>query len=36
VERGERNISLLNMIRLSSALGIRLSQVVQEMERHLR
>ena len=35
VERGERNISLLNMTRLASALGVRLSQVIQEMERHL-
>jgi transcriptional regulator with XRE-family HTH domain len=35
VERGERNISLLNMVRLSSALGVRLSQVILEMERHL-
>jgi transcriptional regulator with XRE-family HTH domain len=35
VERGERNLSLLNMVRLSSALGIRLSQVILDMERHL-
>jgi transcriptional regulator with XRE-family HTH domain len=35
VERGERNISLLNMVRLSSALGVRLSQIVLEMERQL-
>ena len=35
VERGERNISLLNMTRISSALGVRLSQIVLEMERHL-
>ena len=35
VERGERNLSLLNMVRLSSALGVRLSQVILEMERKL-
>ena len=35
VERGERNLSLLNMVRLSAALGVRLSQVILEMERHL-
>ena len=35
VERGERNLSLLNMVRHSSALGVRLSQVILEMERHL-
>jgi transcriptional regulator with XRE-family HTH domain len=36
VERGERNISLLNMARLSAALGTPLSQVVLEMERSTR
>ena len=36
VERGERNISLLNMMRLSAALRTQLSQVVLEMERNLR
>jgi transcriptional regulator with XRE-family HTH domain len=35
VERGERNISLINMMRLSAALEVRLSQVVLEMERNL-
>jgi transcriptional regulator with XRE-family HTH domain len=35
VERGERNISLLNMVRLASALGVRLSQIVLEMDRHI-
>jgi transcriptional regulator with XRE-family HTH domain len=35
VERGERNLSLLNMVRLSAALGVRLSQVILEMERKL-
>ena len=36
VKRGERNISLLNMMRLSIALRISLSQLVVEMERNLR
>jgi transcriptional regulator with XRE-family HTH domain len=36
VERGERNLSLLNMVRLASALNVRPSQIIQEMERHLR
>ncbi|HEY1602151.1 MAG TPA: helix-turn-helix transcriptional regulator [Pirellulales bacterium] len=35
VERGERNISLINMMRLSAALEVRLSQVVLDMERNL-
>lgn len=33
VERGKRNISLLNMTRLAGALGVSLSRLVQEMER---
>jgi transcriptional regulator with XRE-family HTH domain len=36
VERGERNISLLNMMRLTAALRTPLSQVVTDMERNLR
>ncbi len=36
VERGERNISLLNMMRLTAALRTPLSQVVLDMERSLR
>lgn len=34
VERGRRNISLDNMLRLSSAFNIPLSQLIQEMETH--
>ncbi len=36
VERGERNISLLNMMRLTAALRTPLSQLVLDMERALR
>jgi transcriptional regulator with XRE-family HTH domain len=35
VERGERNISLMNMWRISNALKIKLSELVHEMEKHL-
>jgi transcriptional regulator with XRE-family HTH domain len=35
VERGERNISLVNMMRVASALRVHLSQIVQEMEKQL-
>jgi transcriptional regulator with XRE-family HTH domain len=34
VERGVRNISLANMMRLAYALNIPLSQIVAEMERN--
>lgn len=35
VERGERNIAIVNMQKLAKALGIRLSEIVREMEKHL-
>jgi transcriptional regulator with XRE-family HTH domain len=35
VERGERNISLLNMWRISKALKISLSELIREMEKHI-
>ena len=35
VERGERNISVVNMMRLARALNTDLSKLVREMERHL-
>ena len=35
VERGERNISLINMIRLARALSVSLSQLIRDMEKHL-
>jgi len=34
VERGERNVSLLNMVRLAEALSLKLSQLVETMERN--
>jgi transcriptional regulator with XRE-family HTH domain len=33
VERGERNISLLNMWKIARALRVRLSDLVREMEK---
>ena len=36
VERGERNISLVNMIRVAEALGVNLGRLVREMEKDLR
>ena len=33
VERGTRNISIQNMCRIADALGLRLSELVREMER---
>ncbi len=35
VERGERNISIINMAKIASALGINLSELVREMEKRL-
>jgi len=35
VERGERNISLVNMWKLADALGIKLSRLIREMEKYL-
>lgn len=32
VERGERNIALVNMHKLARALGVRLSDMLREME----
>jgi transcriptional regulator with XRE-family HTH domain len=33
VERGEKNIALLNMTRLAKALRISLADLIQEMEK---
>jgi len=33
VERGTRNIALLNMVKIAAALGLTLSRLIQEMER---
>jgi transcriptional regulator with XRE-family HTH domain len=33
VERGKRNIALLNMTRIAKALGISLSRLIAEMEK---
>ena len=35
VERGKRNIALLNMIRIAAALNVSLSDLVEESERQL-
>jgi len=35
VERGTRNIALVNMTKIAAALGVSLSQLVLEMERLL-
>lgn len=35
VERGERNIAIVNMVRLAVALKIPLSRIIQEMEKTL-
>lgn len=32
VERGERNVSLLNIARLAKALGVRVSDLVEQAE----
>jgi len=36
VERGERNLGLVNMQRLANALGVPLAKIIQNMERQLR
>lgn len=33
VERGKRNVALVNMTRIAAALGVPLSQLVHRMER---
>lgn len=35
VERGERNVAVVNMQRIAKALDVKLSDLVREMERHL-
>lgn len=35
VERGERNISIVNMSRIATALNISLTDLTREMERYL-
>lgn len=35
VERGERNVSIVNMARIASALEIPLSRLIREMEKYL-
>jgi transcriptional regulator with XRE-family HTH domain len=35
VERGERNISVVNMVKVAQGLKKKLSDVVREMEKHL-
>ena len=35
VERGERNIAIVNLVRLASALKIPLSRIIQEMKKSL-
>jgi transcriptional regulator with XRE-family HTH domain len=34
VERGTRNISLLNMAKIAGALGVRLSELLKQAEKH--
>ena len=36
VERGERNIALINIARLAEALGVSSSQLIRKMEDHLK
>jgi len=35
VERGERNISVVNMVKVANALGRQLNDMVHEMEKNL-
>lgn len=36
VERGERNISLLNMSKIARAMHLKLSEMVSDSEKHLK
>ena len=36
IERGERNVSIVNMHKLAKALGVNLSELIHEMECQLR
>jgi transcriptional regulator with XRE-family HTH domain len=35
IERGERNVSLLNMEKIANALKVKLSVLVLQMEKHM-
>ncbi len=35
VERGERNVSLINMMKLAEASNVKLSRVIKEVEKEL-
>ena len=35
IERGERNVSLLNMERIANALKVKLSVLVRQMEKNM-
>lgn len=35
VERGERNISVVNMVKVAQGLKMKLSEMVREMEKYL-
>ena len=35
VERGERNLALQNMAKIAVALGVKLSQLIREMEKEM-
>jgi transcriptional regulator with XRE-family HTH domain len=35
VERGERNVSLLNMVNIARPLGVTPTQILEEMEKNL-
>ena len=36
VERGERNLALLNMAKIARALGVKLSEIIRQTEREAR